>query len=149
MTQRTRKKREVPAVSDLKAKLNTGWLSTKRSIAYYASIYKSIEGSPETLIDRNLSEAARCACLSRGAFCRMFSKASGGVSYHAFRRQGCLLLALQQMESSDLPITEIAFRTGFESLWGFERAFQAWFGLSPRRYRHFIRCGHLIDGIGF
>lgn len=72
-----------------------------------------------------------------------------GVSEHSFQKQlrehgltfNDLLraarkeLAIHYLETPDIPLTEIALCLGYSELSAFSRAFRAWTGMSPQRYR--------------
>lgn len=58
-----------------------------------------------------------------------------GVSYNALLRATRQELALRFVRESDMPLTEIALAVGYSELSAFSRAFRAWTGLSPQRYR--------------
>ncbi len=44
-------------------------------------------------------------------------------------------LALHYMEDENMPLTEVAYCLGYSELSAFSRAFRAWTGMSPQRYR--------------
>ncbi|MDD9875216.1 MAG: AraC family transcriptional regulator [Gammaproteobacteria bacterium] len=44
-------------------------------------------------------------------------------------------LALHYMKNADMPLTNIAYELGYSELSAFSRAFRAWTGMSPHRYR--------------
>ena len=48
-------------------------------------------------------------------------------------------LAERHVRGSDLPLTEIAFALGYSELSAFSRAFRAWTGMAPQRYRRLAR----------
>jgi AraC-like DNA-binding protein len=114
------------------------WEFVRQAAIYYTNLRRVFGDPPEQWIGKNLRESAQQACLSEGAFSRLFRRA-GGTSYHRFRQQGRLLTALRYIESSDYSMTEIAFRVGFRSLWGLERTFRSWLGCTPLKYRHLFR----------
>ncbi len=58
-----------------------------------------------------------------------------GVSYNDLLRAVRQDLALHYIRESDLPLTEIALAVGYSELSAFSRAFRAWTGVSPQRYR--------------
>ncbi len=43
--------------------------------------------------------------------------------------------ALRLLRSEDLDVSEVAFLLGFEELNSFSRAFRAWEGVTPNRWR--------------
>ncbi len=62
-----------------------------------------------------------------------------GVSYNDLLRAARQDLALRYVRESDMPLTEIALAVGYSELSAFSRAFRAWTGLSPQRYRQDAR----------
>ena len=50
-------------------------------------------------------------------------------------------LALDYLESSDLPLEEIAALLGYEDAANFNRAFRNWVGDAPGRHRSRLRAG--------
>ncbi|MDD9856012.1 MAG: AraC family transcriptional regulator [Gammaproteobacteria bacterium] len=47
-------------------------------------------------------------------------------------------LALHYIKNSDMPLTDIGYELGYSELSAFSRAFRAWTGMSPQRYRKTI-----------
>lgn len=58
-----------------------------------------------------------------------------GISLSEFHRERRLQVACDLLEAEDTPITEIAFRTGFQRVSNFSEAFSVRFGVTPRIYR--------------
>ncbi|MEO1192640.1 MAG: AraC family transcriptional regulator [Pseudomonadota bacterium] len=58
-----------------------------------------------------------------------------GISYNELLRATREDLALRYVRETDMPLTEIALAVGYSELSAFSRAFRAWTGLSPQRYR--------------
>ncbi len=58
-----------------------------------------------------------------------------GVSYNDLLRAVRQDLALRYIRESDMSLTEIALAVGYSELSAFSRAFRAWTGVSPQRYR--------------
>jgi|SoiMethySBSTD1v2_1073268.scaffolds.fasta_scaffold57960_3 AraC-like DNA-binding protein/quercetin dioxygenase-like cupin family protein len=79
-------------------------------------------------------EAARLAGLSPAGFSRFFRRSTGRtfVDYLAELRVGA---AARLLLETDLPVTEVAMRSGFANLSNFNRRFLSRTGLSPRAYR--------------
>lgn len=88
-----------------------------------------------------LEEVATVAGLAPKSFCRFFRLNTGKtlIDYINALRVGesCRLLL-----ETTLPVTEIAFRVGFNNLSNFNRRFREQKGLSPREFR----CRGEIDG---
>lgn len=91
-------------------------------------------------IDRNydrsfaLKELADNCCVSPFHFTRIF-KAITSFSPHQYLIDTRLKNAQLLIENTDLPITEICFSSGFDSLEYFSTAFRKKFGLSPSKFR--------------
>ena len=56
-------------------------------------------------------------------------------------RESRLSEAAQLLQSSDLNVSDIGERCGFESLYAFSRAFRKAYGIPPRTYRQLVQEG--------
>ena len=85
-------------------------------------------------------QAADIAGFSKFYFSRLFKQVTGHTfqDYLAQKR----ITEAQSLLSSDCPITEIAFRTGFSNLSSFNRCFKKYTHCSPSDYRHCFRREH-------
>jgi AraC family transcriptional regulator len=92
-------------------------------------------GAPITL-----AAMAKVAGLSPSALIRGFKRATG-VTPHRFVTEQRVLAARQLLETSDLPIVEIALSLGFSSQSHFGAAFRSTTGTSPGSYRRQQRKG--------
>jgi len=81
-----------------------------------------------------IEDIAKVACLSPHHFMRLFKKTFEMIPHQYIIRQR-LERARKILEVSELPVTEIAFEVGFESLSHFSRLFNSYFGNSPRLFR--------------
>lgn len=81
-----------------------------------------------------LDEAARIACLSPSHFLRTFRQAFQQTP-HQFLTARRLARAQRLLLHTDLPVTEICFAVGFESLGSFSTLFRRHVGCSPAQYR--------------
>jgi AraC family transcriptional regulator len=81
-----------------------------------------------------LARVAREACLSPFHFLRSF-KAAFGLTPYEFLATSRFQRAQFLIERTDLPITEICFAVGFESLGSFSSWFSRQAGCSPRAWR--------------
>lgn len=81
-----------------------------------------------------LKEMARVACLSPNHFMRMFKQVFHLTPYQYLTNLR-LERARQLLDQTRLPITEICFLVGFESLGYFSWLFHKRVGLSPHAYR--------------
>lgn len=82
----------------------------------------------------SLGELARLAGLSPFHFLRVFRRATG-TTPHQYVIGARLRLALRLLLDTDLPVTRIAFDTGFQDLSNFNHTFRRSVGCTPRAYR--------------
>ena len=92
----------------------------------------------------SLTTVAKAVNTSPTHFSEKFKSVTGinFVDYVARRRFGN---ACQLLQESDLPVSEIAFAVGFQSLSQFNRVFKKLSGKSPRAYRLFKLGGDLAS----
>lgn len=81
-----------------------------------------------------LEDAAKQAGLAPNYFSLVFHKMTG-ISFQIYLQGLRLQFAKSLLQASDIPITEICFASGFNTLTHFERAFKQKFGSSPRTFR--------------
>ena len=82
----------------------------------------------------SLQEVAAMANLSKEAFCRFF-KARTGKTFTEFLNQVRVHTATKLLQETDLPISQIAFESGFQNLSYFNRIFKKIHGQSPKDFR--------------
>lgn len=82
----------------------------------------------------SLQEMARVVGLSSNYFSELFHKATGST-YTQYLKMLKLGYAKKLLRSTELPVTEICYASGFESLSNFLKAFRAQTGESPSAYR--------------
>jgi AraC-like DNA-binding protein len=82
----------------------------------------------------SLACAADCAGLSANYFSECFRK-QVGISFQDYLNERRLQFASALLRSSDLPVTEVCFAAGFNTIPHFDRTFKRKFGSSPREYR--------------
>jgi AraC family transcriptional regulator of arabinose operon len=56
-------------------------------------------------------------------------------------RESRLSEAAKLLQNSELNVSEIGEKCGFESLYAFSRAFRKAYGIPPRAYRHLVQEG--------
>lgn len=82
----------------------------------------------------SLEEASEKANLSKEAFCRFFK-----LRTRKTFTQYLLLLRINEaqklLQETDLPVSEIAFKVGFENLSYFNRSFKSILGMPPKAFR--------------
>ena len=81
-----------------------------------------------------LTDVAEEVGLSRDAFSRLFSKATG-VGFSRTVNRMRVTEASRLLRTTDLPVAEICYRVGFTNLSNFNRQFRATTGTTPSRYR--------------
>jgi AraC-like DNA-binding protein len=114
-----------------------GWTAVLRDPALSAAL-DNMQNMPET---RWTVEAlARASGLSRATFARRFTDAVGQapMAYLTWWRMG---VAKQLLCESDLPLSVIASRTGYNSEFAFSKAFKREVGCSPGVFRR-THSGH-------
>jgi AraC-like DNA-binding protein len=107
------------------------WFSAVRS-PHIARALARMHEAPERAW--TLEELAQEAGLSRAAFARIFS-ASVGEPPHTYLTRWRMGIAAQLLEETDLRLTEVAPRVGYQSEFSFSRAFKLARGVSPIQYR--------------
>lgn len=110
-------------------------MRTNTEVSWRKLVYESIQGIFAGL-DGEVSARvlADDACFSTFHFHRMFCAMTGETAAEMARRLR-LERAAYVLTGTALPVTEIAFDAGFETLEAFSRAFKATFGSSPTLYR--------------
>jgi AraC-like DNA-binding protein len=68
--------------------------------------------------------------------------AAEGVLYNEFADGIRRKLAIQYVENTKMPLTEVAFLLGYSHISAFSRAFRRWMGKSPIDYRGGDACNH-------
>jgi AraC-like DNA-binding protein len=81
-----------------------------------------------------IAEAAAQAHISRFHYLRLFHRAFGVTPYQ-FVQERRIALAKYLLSATDLPVTEICFEVGYESVGSFSTLFRQWTGLSPSDFR--------------
>lgn len=79
-------------------------------------------------------EAARIACASLRRFQRMFAFVTD-MTVDEYLRRRRMALAAQELLATDIRVTDIAAKYGYESPDAFTRAFRAFHGVSPTEVR--------------
>jgi len=85
-----------------------------------------------------LEEAAERANLSKEAFCRFF-KLRTRMTFTRYLLQLRISEAHKLLQETDLGISEIAFKVGFENLSYFNRSFKSVTGVNPNSWRKIDR----------
>jgi len=85
-----------------------------------------------------LADAAREACLSPFHYHRLFAHTFGETPHEFLTRQR-IDRAKRLLARDQLPVTEVCFAAGYESLGSFSTLFRTMVGYSPSVYRRAIR----------
>jgi len=83
-----------------------------------------------------LKEIAKILGLSGQSFQRRLRE--HGLTYQDLMKAARQDLALHYLKDPDVQLTELAYLLGYSELSAFSRAFRAWAGMSPQRYRRNI-----------
>lgn len=81
-----------------------------------------------------LADMAKLAGLSPNYFSEVFHQVTG-ESFQTYLQQLRLRFAKSLISTSHLPVTEVCYASGFNTLSHFERAFRLRYGRSPRAFR--------------
>jgi AraC-like DNA-binding protein len=81
-----------------------------------------------------LAEAATLCGLSPTYFSRLFAK-TFGAGFIAYQTRHRLQQAARLLARSDLPVSQIGYRFGFQSHAYFTQCFKAVFGVAPSAHR--------------
>lgn len=103
----------------------------------FDTLLKHIEENYDKEI--SLKDACGMMNLNYNYFCRLFKEATGKpfIQYVNFIR---LAVAEKQLRTTDKPVTEITYETGFSSCSYFDRSFKRFNGYSPAAYRKKFRA---------
>jgi AraC-like DNA-binding protein len=94
--------------------------------------------------DLNLEDAALSFNLNKFYFIRFFKKHTG-YSFHSYLVKTRVDFACRYLIEGKMSITDVAFRSGFNSLQTFNRVFKSITGFAPRDYRR----EHSLPSTGF
>ncbi|MFA1626595.1 AraC family transcriptional regulator [Rhizobium mongolense] len=108
-----------------------GWLAALAD-ARISRALKVIHDEP--FLRRTVAELAGMAGMSRSNFAERFSTLVGAGPLH-YQTRWRLLLASDMLRRSDILVSEVARRVGYESDAAFSRAFKAQFGMPPTTVR--------------
>jgi AraC family transcriptional activator of mtrCDE len=120
--------RDWAKTADLEA---NGWFSAVRT-PHIARALACIHGTPQH--PWTVETLAKEAGLSRAAFARQFS-ALVGETPHEYLTRWRMGIAAQLLEDTNLRLSEIAARAGYQTEFALSRAFKRACGMSPTRYR--------------
>ena len=87
-----------------------------------------------------LEDMAAYSGYSKYHFARIFKEYSG-MSFYEFYMQQRMMLCRQLLADMDVPVTEVALRSGFGSIATFNRVFKQYEGVTPTQYRKLKQQG--------
>ena len=86
----------------------------------------------------SMEEAANYVGYSKFHFSRLFKEYSG-MTYYDYQTSLKIKAVVEMLSETDLQISEIALRCGFNNLTSLSRNFKKQYGCSPSTYRHKLR----------
>jgi AraC-like DNA-binding protein len=101
-------------------------------LARFRPLLQHWERSPDKVLA--LAEAATLCGLSPTYFSRLFAK-TFGAGFIAYQTRHRLQQAARLLATSDLPVSQIGYRFGFQSHAYFTQCFKAVFGVAPSAHR--------------
>jgi AraC-like DNA-binding protein len=111
----------------------TGWhtsfVTDQRMERVYQLIFKNFDNA-----GLNLEQAAQAAAVSPSYFSRLF-KEQVGRSFYDYLSTVRVSHVMEFLLTTDLPVSLIAYKCGFDSLPTFHRVFKAETGCTPAAYR--------------
>lgn len=116
------------------------WLNTESLLSTYAGTTQGRVSRLMHFIQANfrqpitLAETAAVAGLQLHSFCRFF-KALTQRTFSDFLNEIRIGFACQLLQQSDLPITQIAYESGYDNVSYFNRSFKKNRGMTPKDYR--------------
>lgn len=119
--------------SRIQEEINTTGLKKKKyyeKFEYLLSYIDRHSREPMTL-----ETAAEQACFSKFHFERLF-KSYSGMTFYEYLTHIRINKAVTLLSSSDLPITDIAFESGFENLTSFYRSFKKVKNCTPKQFKN-------------
>ncbi|RRB04412.1 helix-turn-helix domain-containing protein [Larkinella rosea] len=130
----------------LKTSPEVRWLNPESLLMSYAGASQSRVARVMRFIQDQfrqpitLEETAAIAGLQLHSFCRFF-KALTQRTFSEFLNEIRIGFACQLLQQSDLPITQIAYESGFGNISYFNRSFKKNRGLTPKEYRQCLQPG--------
>ena len=85
-----------------------------------------------------MEEAANYVGYSKFHFARLFKEYSG-MTYYDYQTSLKIKAVVEMLSETDLQISEIALRCGFNNLTSLSRNFKKQYGCSPSTYRHKLK----------
>jgi AraC family transcriptional regulator len=134
-------------MNDKKSRNEQKKMETKRELYLRVSTAKTLMDSID---DKNWSihELANECALSEFHFLRQFKEAFGITPYQ-YQINKRLERSYNLLQEDNIPITEIAFITGFAHLYAFSKSFRNKYGFAPSRFRNDVQLRtNVIHNIG-
>ncbi|MGW0907953.1 AraC family transcriptional regulator [Streptomyces sp. NPDC002853] len=120
----------------------TGWSAALADPAVAAAL-RAVHGDPAH--PWTVENLGALAGLSRAAFARRFA-ATVGTPPLAYLTWWRMTAAGRLLREEDLPLRQVAERSGYTSEFAFSKAFKREFGVAPGQYRRLRAAGHDVAG---
>lgn len=86
----------------------------------------------------DLSEVSDIACMTTNSFCRFFKKMTN-KSFTQFLNEVRIRNAARLLVQEDLPIVEICYKVGYQSITNFNMQFKQIMGTTPQNHRQTVK----------
>lgn len=120
------------------ALLCSEWIETEASLSLPSSddpaLRAAMDYTRAHLASATIAAASATAALSERSLRRRF-QTNTGMSWEDYRRRARLLVAVEKIATTNLPIGHIAMDLGYENQSAFAKAFRALLGVNPSEFR--------------
>lgn len=120
------------------ALLCSEWIETEAPLSLPSSddpaLRVAMDHTRSQLLTATIASASAAAHISARTLRRRF-QANTGMSWEEYRRRARLLVAVERIVTTRLPIGHIAMDLGYESQSAFAKAFRSLLGISPSAFR--------------
>lgn len=117
--------------TELAAASDQMWLPRGQSADLQQAIAYTLQHLAES---PSLAEIAQIVAVSERTLARRFATETH-MNWRQFLHRARMIRAAESLAESDLPVIEVAYGTGFESVSAFTSAFRTWAGETPTKFR--------------
>ena len=107
------------------------WLPRGRSADLQHAIAYTLQHLSENL---SLAEVAQIAAMSERTLARRFATETD-MNWRQFLHRARMIRGIELLAESTMPVIEVAYATGFESVSAFTNAFRIWARATPTQFR--------------